>query len=88
LGLGRCLVTHGGLLLKAPVDLLLLLLQLVAKLLLRPLLLLLEEAQLPQLLPPGQRDHGERRGLIQHRQQANAMQSTCTVCIGEATYER
>lgn len=44
--------THRGLLLKAAVDVLLLLLQLVAELLLRPLLLLLQEAQLPQLLPP------------------------------------
>lgn len=45
-------MTHGRFLFKAPVDLLLLLLQLVAQLLLRPLLLFLQEAQLSQLLPP------------------------------------
>lgn len=45
-------VTHSSFLFKAPVDLLSLLLQLVAQLLLGPLLLFLQEAQLSQLLPP------------------------------------
>lgn len=45
-------VTHSRFLFKAPVDLLPLLLQLVAQLLLCPLLLFLQEAQLSQLLPP------------------------------------
>lgn len=58
-------VTHCGLLFKAPVDLLLLLLQLVAKLLLGPLLLLLQETQLPQLLAPGEEE--ERRNRKQWR---------------------
>lgn len=45
-------MTHRGFLFKASEDLLSLLLQLVAQLLLGPLLLFLQEAQLSQLLPP------------------------------------
>lgn len=45
-------LTHSSFLFKAPVDLVSLLLQLVAQLLLGPLLLFLQEAQLSQLLPP------------------------------------
>lgn len=57
-GLFGCILggTHRGLLLKAPEDLLLLLLQLVAELLLGPLLLLLQETQLPQLLASAQEE--------------------------------
>lgn len=57
-------VTHRGLLLKAPVDLLLLLLQLVAELLLGPLLLFLQEAQLPQLLAPEDGSEKKKNGQI------------------------
>lgn len=45
-------MTHCSFLFKAPVDVLSLLLKLVAQLLLGPLLLLLQEAELSQLLPP------------------------------------
>lgn len=45
-------LTYSSFLFKAPIDLLSLLLQLVAQLLLCPLLLFLQEAQLSQLLPP------------------------------------
>lgn len=45
-------VTHGRFLFKASKDLLSLLLQLVAELLLGPLLLFLQETQLSQLLAP------------------------------------
>lgn len=47
-------VTHCGLLFEASVELFFLLLQLVAELLLGPLLLLLQETQLPELLSPGE----------------------------------
>lgn len=57
---GRCstaVQTHGRFLFKASKDLLPLLLQLVAELLLRPLLLFLQESQLSQLLAPEKNPH-------------------------------
>lgn len=48
--------THRGLLFKAAVDLFFLLLELVAELLLGPLLFLLQETQFPQLLAPGEEE--------------------------------
>lgn len=49
--------THSRFLFKASEDLLSLLLQLVAELLLRPLLLFLQESQLSQLLAPEKDPH-------------------------------
>lgn len=68
-------VTYRGLLLEAAVDELLLLLQLVAELLLGPLLLLLQEAQLPQLLAPAWRQRRVRKRRVRN----DALQS-CRGC--------
>lgn len=61
--MNACCGPHRGLLLEAAEDLLLLLLQLVAELLLGPLLLLLQETQLPQLLAPGEGEEERERVL-------------------------
>lgn len=55
-------MTDRGLLFEAPVDLFFLLMQLVAQLLLGPLLLLLQETKLPQLLAPEKEEEEEGKG--------------------------
>lgn len=74
-------MTHGRLLFETAADLLFLLLQFIAELLLGPLFLFLQETQLPQLLTPGrggggreEKKHEEHLFLQKEIKQPKAME--------------